>query len=335
MTGYIGTYGTSVKNGLSMKFDEVSDEMKQQKITFDIDYQDNKGQTKDAVTIYQKQIIKNPDVYMSGVTSQTMSIIDQVMSKKVPHFLWSFTPLFLDKYPNTYRTWANFGVEIDYYKNFIKSRKPKKVAILYVNIIGAKTQFEQHIIPWLKEQGISEENLLVEVYEIPKTNFKDLAAKVKNFSPDALLIEGFENNLTSIVKDFSSYNILDHKGNAMFSFDLLDAKDNINKDLLEGLLVTAPYFEYSQDKKILDWRKKFKDKYGKAPDYTDAFAYDLGEVLYQAARIMKQQNISFKKAVEGVQFDGLSGQVNFQKSGEMKYDLKLTKFKNGVLVPVE
>lgn len=332
LTGYVGNIGESVREGINMRLEELKDSITVSGVSIEIDFQDNKGEAKDAVNILQKQLINKPDIYMSGITQQTMAVIGQVEDQKVPHFLWSFTPLELNKYKNVYRTLVNFGVEADYYKKFIALKKPSKVAIVRLNILGAQEQFQEKLIPWMIQGGIKKENILEESYDVPESNFKNIATKIKNFKPDVLLVEGFKSHLINIISDFRAYNLLLNE-NAMFSFDLIEAKESIDKKNLEGLYFTAPYIEYADDKDVISWKDSFRNSHKKEPDYINAFAYDLGYVFYLLSKEKKANSkYNLQEAMMKVDFKGVTGNVSFNNDGELKYNLALCKFIDGKIV---
>ena len=53
MTGYIGYYGQWIQNGLELAKKDLQHKLDSIGIAIEIDYQDNKGETKDAINIFQ------------------------------------------------------------------------------------------------------------------------------------------------------------------------------------------------------------------------------------------------------------------------------------------
>ena len=230
MTGYIGYYGEWIQHGLEMGRADIEAETNELGIKFDFDYQDNKGETKDAITIFQKQSMANPDVYMSGITTQTMSILDQIHKKGLLQVMWSWTPLELDANQKDFRCWVNYGIEGKHIAEYLLSKNPQKVAYLHLDILGAKVQCDDVVVPALKKQNPNI-NIYVEEFPVETSNFRDIAAKVKNFDADVIMVSGFKEHILNITKDFQAYNI--DKKKVLCSMDLLDALDEASDEVLE------------------------------------------------------------------------------------------------------
>ena len=176
LTGYIGVYGERMQTGMDLARKDLAASMKSDNIFLDFDYQDNRGETKDAITIFNKQKIQNPDIYMSGITAQTSAIQEQTRKAGILHFLWSWTPLYMEKGLNEFRAWLNFGAEAQMYVDYISKQSPKRLAYFHINNLGSKTQREQVVVPALKKQ-FSDLEVYAEEYPPTMTDFKNLIAK--------------------------------------------------------------------------------------------------------------------------------------------------------------
>ena len=330
MTGYIGYYGQWIQNGLELAKKDLQHKLDSIGIAIEIDYQDNKGETKDAINIFQKQMMQAPDLYMSGITTQTMSILDQVESRNIPHMLWSWTPLELTKGLKEYRCWVNYGIEGQHIAEYCIAQSPKRVACLYLNILGAKVQCNDVIVPALQEYNPDIE-LYIEEYPIETTNFRDIALKVKEFNPDVIVLSGFKDNILNATRDFSAYNI--DKNKIICSMDLLDAINEASNEILEGYHVTAPAFnikdlrnDYTQK-----WIDSFIAKFGHQPLYTEAYGYDAMMALIEAANIMQRDKCSLDVALSCVNLQGITGPLRFEDNGELEDNLHIGVFHNGIL----
>ncbi len=256
-----------------------------------------------------------------------MAIIDEVEKMNIPHFIWAFTPLFLDEEKNNFRTWVNFGVEANHYIKFIDEKSPKRIALVHANIIGTSIQFNEVIIPYLEELGIS---YLNEAYDVSKRDFKDLTVKVNGFNPDLIIINGFIENLVPLVKDFMAYNITKDRS-IMGSFDLLDVAPMLDHSLTEGMYVTAPHFLLSEDQIVTDFKRNFFAKHNRPATYTDAYAYDMATIIINAAKESKLKNITLNQALMDIDILGVTGPLRFQNNGELEHNLIIGNFINGEL----
>lgn len=331
MTGYIGYYGEWIQHGLEMGRADIEAEATELGIKFDFDYQDNKGETKEAITIFQKQAFSSPDIYMSGITTQTMSILDQIHKKGLTQIMWSWTPLELDSSQKDFRCWVNYGIEGKHISEYCLSKNPQKVAYLHLDILGAKVQCDDVVVPALKKQNPNME-VYIEEFPVETSSFRDIAAKVKNFDADVIIVSGFKEHILNITKDFQTYNI--DKSKVLCSMDLLDALEEASNEVLEGYHVTAPAFNIVelQSDKTKEWIKRFIKENGKQPTYTEAYGYDAMCVLFEAAKVSKKESISLADALRKVDIEGVTGTLKFDKNGELNDNLHIGVFHDGVLV---
>jgi ABC-type branched-subunit amino acid transport system substrate-binding protein len=268
---------------------------------------------------------------MSGITSQTMAMIDQIRNKKMTHILWSWTPLFLEENNHEYRCWVNYGIEGEKLSEYCNQKSPQKVAYIYLDILGAKVQCRDIVVPFLKKHN-SKIDFYIEEYPIATNDFKNIVLKIKNYNPDIIILSGFKEHLMNLIKDCDSYSIDREK--IICSMDLLDAINDVSNELLEGLHVTAPVFNISnkQTQKTQEWIQNFTKNYNREPLYTEAYSYDFMTVLFYVAKIAKEKSISIEEAFSFVNEEGITGNLRFKKNGEIESNLYVGVFKNGLVI---
>ena len=337
LTGNLATYGEAVRDGVNLALDDIKTDNKSKKILLDFDWDDNGSQAKQAVDIMQQQfnIGEKPDIYISGVKPQTMSIIDKVSEDKIPHFVWIFDAFVCEKYPNTFRTWVSYKQEPQYYLDYAKQRNAKKVAIVYVKVPHTDEEFNEIVIPGLKKMGIAEKNILVDSYSWDRSDFKDIATKVDAFDPELIILNGFKGNLISLVKSLRERKLIEN-GNTICTYDLLDAAEELDSKLLEGLRVIAPIFDTRPNNDNLkNWKENFKTKYNRNPRYTDAYAYDMAHIIFNAAGRLNlpATNEEWEKAILETNTEGITGPLNFEPSGDLAISIERGIYLKGELLP--
>lgn len=332
MTGDLGYFGEQVQRGMTWALEENKDSLNKLGYQINIDFQDNEGLAKNAISIFQKQSLTHPDLYMSGVTSQTMSLVKAVQEKEYPHYIWSFTPLQLQANDNMLRTWLNLGIEADQYVKIIQERNCKKVAFAYVDIIGCRQQCEDYVKPKLNSL-LSTCTIESIPYPVESTDMKNVVLKIKNEKPDLIIINGFKNHMINMIKYLRSYGMVKNN-NIVGSFDLLDAAAELSTEDLEGISMSVPIFmTEGSTPRYKKWAQLFEQKYGKKPEYTNAYAYDGGLMLIEAIRIMKDKNLDIKSALLNVDIEGITGQLHFMENGDLEVPIVLCSFKNHQLIP--
>lgn len=327
MTGDLAFYGEEISSSVNMFMEEHKDSLKAHNFNIAYDFQDNAGQPKNAVSVFQSQQISGFDIYMSGVTAQTAAIYDQVKATQKPHFVWSFNPFQLTAGENAFRSWVDLAYEGECFLRYIDSVKPKSVAFIYQDISSTQEQFNKKLAPKLKDKGISV--VLNEAYDPSTTDFRNILVKVKSANPDIIIIYGFKPSLIELIKGLN-LNQLKKDGNVLCSFDFLDVKDVLDPKLLDGIVTNVPAYVLDTSSTLNAWKAKFNTKYHRIPLFTDAYAYDCANIIYDAAkRYYPEKKTSLSDCLLATNIPGLTGPLAFSKTGELKYNVKICKFKDG------
>jgi len=334
MSGPLATYGVAVREGANMALDELSSSdgaSSLRKIA--IDWQDNASDPKASVSIFQKQLLENPNIYVSGVKPQTMAIMDGVTKEGLPHFVWIFDAKINQKSKNNFRTWVSYKIEPPVYLDYIKRRGAKRIAITYVQLPHTIEEFEKILVPQLKNQDGSD--ILVEAYDFGRSDFKDLAVKIAKFKPDLIILNGFQSDLVGLIRSLRPLGVV-KDGNTIATYDLLDAAKILGADEIEGIRIVAPLFETRADSEtIAKWRERFIAKYGHPPLYTHAFAYDMVGAIHAASLGLKlpASNEQWIDALRAVNVQGITGPIRFDSDGDMVTPLEVGVFRSGKLAP--
>ena len=332
MTGAFGLYGQCIRDGALFALEDLKKEGSNVELKFDL--QDNEGKPSKTVSVMQKQFLKSPDIYVSGVKPQTMAIFDEVTKKGIPHFVWIFDAFICAQNPNTFRTWVSFKYEPEKYIQYIKCKKPKKIAIAYVNVPHVKEEMDNILVPKLKEMGYTDADILIEIFDWTQRDFKNIVAKIKSFAPDLAILSGFQANIVALVKLLRSYGMI-HDGNVIGTYDMIDAGAVLSAAQLEGVRLITPLFNVStgsaESKK---WKEKFREKYGREPLYTDAYSYDMIRIIADAAKRVKPPATSEEwiKALKETDMEGVTGRLLFDKDGDLEVALRIGVYRNGEIV---
>ena len=332
MTGYLATYGAAVHDGAIMALDKL-EKVDPTGPDLIFDWQDNAGSPKTTVSIMQKQYLRTPDIYVSGVKPQTMAIMDQIKAKGTPHFVWIFDAFINQNSRNNFRTWVSYKIEPPVYLAYAKERNAKRVAIIYIQLPHTLEEFNEILIPGFKKQGVS--NIFVEPFDFGKKDFKDVAVKVKDFKPDLIILNGFQAELVGLVRALRPFGLITD-GNTIATYDMLDAAKILGADELEGIRVVSPIFVTRPDREIVkNWRKRFMTKYNKGPLYTHAFGYDMALIIHDAAKRLKLPATSKQwiETLRATKIEGITGQLQFDEDGDLLTPLEVGVFRDGKLIP--
>lgn len=298
------------------------------------DWQDNASEPKTAVTILRRQFLDMPDVYVSGVKPQTMAIVGQVAATGIPHFVWIFDTFINRGYTNNFRTWVNYKVEAPVYLDYAKRRGSRRVAIVFVQLPHALEEFNDVVIPNLKTQGVN--HFLIEPFDLGKRDFKDVAVKIQDFQPDLIILNGFQDDMIALVRALRPLGLITN-GNTIATYDMLDAAGVLGADELEGIRVVAPRFVTRPETRGLpEWRNRFMKRFGKSPQYTDAFAYDMTMIIHDAARRLASPGHpkEWVAALRVTDLTGITGPLKFDADGDLITPVEVGVYHGGKLCPL-
>ena len=328
LTGDISIYGESVRNGYSLAYEDYIEKFSNNNIRVEISYADNRGEQRCTTSVLQQQLLAGFDVYVSGVTQQTLAIKPMVDKLGCPHIIWSFYPLVLSEGENLFRTWLDH--EPSLFIKYLKSRKgARRVACVYLNAASGQELFNKYFIPQIDNDY---EIVYNEAFDISQPDFKTIVAKIKGTSPDVIFVNGFEGHIIDLAKEFAVSG-LKREGNIVFTFDLLDAKPKLADNILNGYVTVIPKCIASPSKRLLQWTERFQKRIGRRPNYTDIYAYD-GFSMLAEAMLHREDGETLISALHTTQLSGLTGQLSFDAAGKMNSNSAVYIVKDGRFVAV-
>jgi branched-chain amino acid transport system substrate-binding protein len=336
MTGDLSIYGESVRDGIKLAMDELKDSLDLYDIAINYDMQDNAGNAKNAVAIYKSQQLRGFDVYVSGITGQTAALLEDVKKTGKPHFIWSFYPLVLQKNQNIFRTWFEYYKQAYYFEQYLKRYKPeaKRIALLYVDVASTQELYNTLLIPNLKEKY---KIVLDETYDMGTKDFKNIVAKAKQSKFDVIFVCGFKNHLIQLAKEFN-YNGMKQDDNILFSFDIVDAVNDVGSDALNGYLGNIPVYEIENTDIKAQWKERFKAKYNKEANYTNAYAYDFAKIMFEIAKKYAnsgEKAFDINQYIYDMELTGVTGNLKFASNGDLIGLCEICKYENGKFIPLK
>jgi len=333
LTGFLAEYGAAVKDGATMAADELAT-ADPAGPRFRFDWQDNASDSKTAITVVQKQMLQPPNVYISGIgPSLVAPIMDKVAPQGTPHFVWTFdVVLRKDGKPNSFRTNVSYKIEPAMFVEYAKRRSAKRVAILYLLLPHAVEEFQTVVIPGLKREGVTD--VMAEQYAVGKSDFVDLAVKIKEFKPDLLILNGFQMDLVNMVKAFRPQGLITD-GNTIATYDMMDTTAILGAAELEGIRAVVPAYIVSPSEKAAAWTKRFVARYGRKPIYTNAFGYDAMTIITDAGRRLNlpASSTDWQRAIAATNIEGITGPLRFDDGGDLRVPLAIAVLRNGKFVP--
>ena len=327
LTGPLAIYGTAIKRGVEMGFEEAASTTTS---LMRVDWQDNTGDPKVALTVVERQSQSKPDIYLSSGPAETKAIGPRIAELGIPHFVWMFDAKINSSGTNNFRTLVNYKIEPPVYVGYAKKIAAQRIAILYVQVQHTTEEVERYLVPQLREAGITQ--LLVEGYAVTQNDFKDVALKVKAYNPDLIIVNGFENNIVAIIRALRPIDAISDK-NTLVTYDLMDAAAAMGVEEIEGLRVIAPKFITKPGALTTEWRNRYLKRFGEEPKYLHAYAYDMALAIHTAALSEPKSPLEWTSALKSVKVDGVTGLVSFDEDGDIATELEVGVFRNGRVLP--
>jgi len=336
LTGELASYGQAVMRGARMAVDEFK-QSDPSGPALDFDWQDNAGSPQTAVSIVQQQLLRAPAIYTSGLKPQADAISQSINQAGLPHFVWVFDAFINKETHNNFRTWLSFKIEPTVFLSYADSRKPRRVAIAFVQLPNTEEEYYQFVVPGLKKRGLTDRDILVDEYGLGTKDFRGIALKFRAFRPDLIILNGFQLDLVGLIRAFRPLGLV-KDGNLIAAYDMLDAAELLKPEESEGIRVAAPVFATRPDlTQTVAWRGRFQQRYGRTPLYTDAFAYDMGTIIHDAAKRLKLPASSpqWIEALRATNLEGITGPLKFDADNDLQTPLEVGVFRNGKLGPLE
>jgi branched-chain amino acid transport system substrate-binding protein len=342
LTGGAASYGTSVKNGAQIAVDEINAAGGVNGYKLVYYFEDDEATGDKAKAAYDKLMDKGMQIFLGAVTSgASISLNDAIKEDGILQLTPSASQLeAVSVNDNAFRICFTDPIQgqamAEYAYNTLKYTK-------------AALLFNQ------------DDSYSTGVKDAFKAKFKELGGKISvetSFTDDA---KDFNAQLTQIASSDAEvifmpiYNdkvaqialAADAKGVKlpMLGSDGWDGvlgkylKTDAEKKLVEGAIFLTPFFASDSDPRIQKFVSAYTAAYNAEPDQFAADGYD-GIYIIKAALEKINATDKFKNedlvaAMVGLEVDGLTGKMKFDKDGEPNKSAKLAKIENGTYVSVK
>jgi ABC-type branched-subunit amino acid transport system substrate-binding protein len=114
-------------------------------------------------------------------------------------------------------------------------------------------------------------------------------------------------------------------GSVISTLDFVDLlHNNTPKDELTGVAFIAPEFEIPNAVPgAFQWRKKYKEQFGKDATYVEAYAYDTGRIIVAAKK--KGGTVTEETIRSVLPFKGITGNIQLDQDGDLISTLTIAK----------
>lgn len=281
-TGGEATFGQSTSNGIQMAFEEKNKAggVKGKKLT--LISLDDQGKAEEAAAVVTRLITQNKVVAVIGevASSRSLAAAPIAQQNKIPMISPSstnpkvtevgdyiFRVCFIDPFQGT--VMAKFASE---------HLKAKKIAILRDVKSDYSVGLADYFIKKFKELGgsiVSDQS-----YQAGEMDFKAQLTQIRAVKPDAIFIPGYYTEVGLIARQARQLGITVPLlgGDGWDSSKLYE----IGGSAINGNYFSNHYTTETSDPVVLDFIKKYKERFKETPDGLAALGYDAAKILIEA-----------------------------------------------------
>ena len=300
-------YGKNVQKGMDLALEEYRKSHPDCKVK--ILYEDNAGNASKTLSAYHKMAMKNkPIVVVDGAQSTlSLSLIPKTEKDEV---------VLLSTEEGSFIAEAIFNtIEI------------KSVNVLYLNTdygLGLMNTFKT------KYEQLGGKIGTIVAFEDSQTDYKDCVAKIKQTPSDGIYIVGYATESALISKYIRSVGIK----NPIFSTVATEADQFVKLAGNAGNGVVYAYTQPTTSKEYQSFRELYKTKYNEDPQILTDVAFDAMNILLKS---VDEGNVINGKVLKDYlstmpEYDGASGNIKFDKEGNVHKGMILKMVKDGKFV---
>ncbi|MEG6522133.1 ABC transporter substrate-binding protein [Desulfotomaculum sp. 1211_IL3151] len=291
LSGAVATYGTALKNGAELYFDEVNagEGVLGKQIKFKV--LDNKSETTESTNVATRLITQDKAVAIFGAATSgnTMGAMQVAMDNKVPIITPSGTALEVTVDPNTnqVRDYVFRTCFIDPFQgivmsNFASNELKAKTAVIYVD---NQSPYAKGLAQFFEEAFVKQGGKIIgkEAFVPEDQDFKATLTKIKNLNPDVIYLPAYYEAVGKIVKQAREIGFT-----APFlgadGWDSPKLVEIAGANPLNGTYFTNHYSSQQDDPIVKEFVEKYQAKYGQIPDTFAALGYDTAILLVDAIK---------------------------------------------------
>ena len=331
LTGDTATFGQSTDRGIRMAIEEINGKGGALGRPLELISEDDRSITEEARTAAQKLLQRDQVVALLGevASSRSLAAAPEAQRAGIPMISPASTnPKVTEVGSYVFRTCF-----IDPFQGAVMARfaheelKAKRVAILF----DFKQDYSVGLADFFRKKFIELGGQIVadERYTSGDIEFRAQLTTIRAANPDAVFVPGYYTEVGLIAKQARELG-LDVPllgGDGWDSAKTLE----IGGSAVEGYYFSNHYAADSDSPKVQDFVKRYREKWGEAPDAMAALGYDAAGILAAAlTRAGDVQGAKLRDAIAATRdYDGVTGKISIDENRNARKDAVVLKIEGG------
>lgn len=316
LSGDMSSWGKSVQQGIELARQNSNSNIK-------IIYEDSKCDQKTGINATNKLVnIDNVDLIYGTVCSHVTLGAAPITEKnnKILLSVAASNPEISYAGDHVYRLWPSDLIESKSIIEYISTKMPeiKTIGIIYMNN-DYGVAVKNSLVNFSKENNLKVTS--IESFLQNDTDFKTQLSKIKERKPDGLFVIANPPEAVIIFNQIKELNITEQLFAPGWLMEDSSVNTNISKEILEKTIFPNLEFNISNN---------FKTKLNKSPNIiASELAYDGYNILNIAVNKCNKNINCIKKELDTIDYNGVTGNIKFDKHGDIIKSFKIKQFKDG------
>lgn len=331
LSGNMARYGTWAANGAALAADELNEQGGVQGHQLRLSYEDNKGETALAVAAYQKLRSLTKTKYVLTFLSSVALAVSPLANKDrvIQMDVSATTPRYSTPDDYTFRTAVSASGLAAYAAEAIFTQlQITRLGVLYIEAEFGQGMADAFCAHYRGEIALRDS------FPREGTDFRVQLLKVKKAGVDNVWFVGHLYESGILLRQAKELGLKVQFFTDMYSVEGPEFLETA-KDAANGVIYFSVSFDAAnRDPAVAAFVRHYRERFGETPTYFAAQAYD---GVYALARGLNscplQDTNCVRQSLNTVSFAGASGQITFDRFGDVKKEFSIKMVKNKQFVP--
>jgi len=332
LSGKNATYGNEIKNAIDLAIEEINNSGGINGRKIEVIYEDDQADPKVGVNAMQKlvNIDKVPVVLGSWVSGVVVASAPIAEKAKVIVMAEAIAPAITNAGDYIFRIQPSATYYSDKLMEVVINKLGlKKIAIIYIN-----NEFGVALRDTLRSatQRLGGQIVAEESYMPGDSDFRSQLTKIKSVNPEALFIGGYQEQI-NIIKQANELGLKTQflAGPPFESQTTIQSLGN----LAEGVIYPYHFAVEKANPKTISYMEAYKKKFGVETGGFAPLMYDAVYIIANAMKKCETNTDCIKTELYNTNYNGVSGNITFDKNGDPIIPIIIKTVKNGKFVPYE